>query len=66
MSEDPIVREVRAAREKHAAELGFDVKRIFEDLKRSERRRRTPLLEPPGPSVPAHAPSPSGVRFARR
>ncbi|HEV7671970.1 MAG TPA: hypothetical protein VGS22_25890 [Thermoanaerobaculia bacterium] len=34
---DPIVEEVRKIREEHAASFGFDLTRIFEDLKRNER-----------------------------
>jgi hypothetical protein len=30
---DPIVAEVRAAREAHAARFGFDLKAIFQDLR---------------------------------
>ncbi len=29
---DPIVAEVRAAREKHAAQFGYDLKAIFRDI----------------------------------
>lgn len=32
-SDDEIVTEVRAAREAHAARFGFDVTKIFEDLR---------------------------------
>jgi len=35
--EDPIVEEVRALRETHAARFNYDVDAIFEDLKRLER-----------------------------
>ena len=35
--EDPIVAEVRAIREAHTAECGYDLNRIFEDL-RSKRK----------------------------
>ncbi len=36
MWEDPIVAEVRAVREKLAAEFGFDVKAIFADLRKRQ------------------------------
>ncbi len=32
MFEDPIVEEVRAARQKHAAKFNFDLKKIAQDL----------------------------------
>jgi hypothetical protein len=34
---DPIVEEVRRIREAHAAQFDYDLSRIYEDLKRSER-----------------------------
>lgn len=34
--EDEIVEEVRAAREAYAARFDYDLKRIFEDLKKKE------------------------------
>jgi len=34
---DPIVEEVRRIREAHAAKFDYDLDRIFEDLKRSEK-----------------------------
>jgi hypothetical protein len=36
MWKDEIVEEVRKARHEHAAALGFDLRRIYEDLKRHE------------------------------
>lgn len=33
---DPIVSEVREAREKHAAQFGFDLKAIFDDIKKNQ------------------------------
>jgi hypothetical protein len=35
---DPIVEEVRKIREEHAARFGYDLKKIFEDLKEQERK----------------------------
>jgi len=35
---DPIVEEVRAAREAYAAQFDYDLKRMFEDLKSKEAR----------------------------
>jgi len=37
MWKDPIVEEVRAIREAHAAKFDYDLKRIFADLKEQER-----------------------------
>lgn len=33
---DPIVAEVRAVREKHAARFGYDVKEIFRDIRQQQ------------------------------
>lgn len=35
---DPIVEELRAVREEHAARHGHDLRRIYSDLKKKERR----------------------------
>lgn len=32
-AKDPIVAEVRAVREKHAAKFGYDIKEIFKDIR---------------------------------
>ena len=34
---DPIVAEVRSARDKHAARFGYDLKKIFRDIKESQK-----------------------------
>jgi hypothetical protein len=50
MSADPIVDEVRRIREEHAARFGYDLQKIFADLKRSEEARDvqdSPLVPPP-------------------
>ncbi len=36
MLKDPIVEEVRKARQKHASKFGYNLKLIFEDLKKQE------------------------------
>lgn len=36
MFEDPIVAEVRSARQEHAARFGYDLKRMAEDLRRRQ------------------------------
>jgi hypothetical protein len=38
MWDDPIVEEVRKAREEHAARFDYDLDRIFQDLKERERQ----------------------------
>jgi hypothetical protein len=38
MWQDPIVEEVRRARDKHAAKFDYDLKRIFADFKEQEKR----------------------------
>lgn len=37
MWQDPIVEEVRKARDEHAAKFDYDLKRIFADLREQER-----------------------------
>ena len=34
---DPIVDEVRSAREKHAAKFGYDINKIFQDIKERQK-----------------------------
>ncbi len=34
---DPIVSEVRTARDKHAAQFGYDLKEIFQDIKKQQK-----------------------------
>ena len=51
---DPIVSEVRAARDKHAAQFGYDLKKIFRDIKaRQETSGRDYVKYPSRPAVPA-------------
>jgi hypothetical protein len=40
MPKDPIVEEVRKARQKHASKFGYDLKLIFEDLKKQEAKSK--------------------------
>ena len=42
--DDEIVEEIRRRREAHAESLGYDLKRIIEDLQRQERESRTPVV----------------------
>ncbi len=67
MLDDEIVDEVRAVREAHAAKFGYNLRAIYEDLKKSEAEHIAaghPFIAPPSePSVPASA---QRVRFAHR
>ncbi len=48
MFKDPIVEEVRAARQKHAARFNYDLRKIAEDLKKKqEHSRPTTVSYPP-------------------
>ena len=50
---DPIVAEVRAARDKHAARLGYDIKDIFRDLRaRQAASGRKYVRYPSRPAIP--------------
>ena len=42
--DDEIVEEIRRRREAHAESLGYDLKRIIEDLQRQERESGTPVV----------------------
>ena len=45
---DALIREVRATRDQHAARFGYDLKRIFADIKaRQEVTGRTYITYPP-------------------
>jgi hypothetical protein len=48
MWEDPIVVEVRKARDEHAAKFGYDLRLIFEDIRRQEKESgRKTVTRPP-------------------
>jgi hypothetical protein len=64
-NEDPIVQEVRRIRQEHAARFDYDLRAIFDDLKRTEEARDqqlSPLLDPPDPGETA--PKPAQYRAA--
>lgn len=67
MLNDEIVDEVRAIRETHAAKFGYNLRAIYEDLKKSEAEHIAaghPFIAPPSaPSEPASA---QRIRFAHR
>ncbi len=44
---DPIVEEVREARQKHAERFNFDLHAICEDLKKKEKKLRNPIKSLP-------------------
>ena len=50
---DPIVEEVRAARDAYAAQFDYDLTRIFEDLKKKEQEDPAPRanLQPLKPAT---------------
>ena len=66
MLNDEIVEEVRAIREAHTKEFGYDLRAIFEDLKKSESAR----IVAGHPFVLSKAPMPNPsfqrIRFAHR
>ncbi len=66
MVNDEIVDEVRAVREAHAQEFGYDLRAIFADLKKSEVSR----IAAGHPFVPSEQSEPNApfqrIRFARR
>jgi hypothetical protein len=45
--DDEIVDEIRRRRQAHAESLGYDLKRIVEDLQRREKDSGTPVVERP-------------------
>lgn len=69
MTDDPIVSEVRRLRDEHAKSFGYDLRRIFADLKRSEEHRDTgksPMLEAPERDEARRTTDLNKVRFAGR
>ncbi|HPO14137.1 MAG TPA: hypothetical protein PLI09_11880 [Candidatus Hydrogenedentes bacterium] len=51
MTKDPIVEEVRAARQQHAARFDFDLKKIAEDIRQKRGQLKWPVA--PNPSKPS-------------
>jgi len=47
MFKDPIVEEVRAARQRHAAKFGYDLDAIVADLKRKQEQLDRPVVTLP-------------------
>jgi hypothetical protein len=49
---DPIVAEVRAARDKHAAQFGYDLKEVFRDIRtRQQSSGRKYVRYAPRPAI---------------
>lgn len=68
MLNDEIVDEVRAIRDAHAAKFGYDLRAIYEDLKKSEAEHIAaghPFVSPP-PTPPEPGSALQRTRFARR
>lgn len=66
---DSIISEVRKMRDQHAASLGYDLDRIYADLKAREQRHLSEgwQVVPPPPNPPAVADlALQRTRFARR
>ncbi len=47
MSHDPILDEIRKLREQHAAKFGFDLQRIYNDVKERERKSGRKIIPAP-------------------
>lgn len=64
---DPIVDEVRRARDAHAARFGYDLDAIFRDIKEQERasglRFVAGVARPAGPTQPPLAAGPARIAF---
>ena len=58
--DDEIVEEIRRRREAHAESLGYDLKRITEDLQRQERESGTPVVKR-APRTPQRVPKRSSA-----
>ena len=51
MFKDPIVEEVRADRQRHAAKFGYDLTAIVEDLKQKQEHLDRPVVTRPAKRV---------------
>ena len=60
MWKDPVVEEVRRIRDAHAAKFGYDLRAIFEDLKRQEKECGHKVV-----SFPPRRPSAARLAFRR-
>ncbi|MBF0235933.1 MAG: hypothetical protein HQK65_23305 [Desulfamplus sp.] len=55
MFEDPIVDEIRAARQKHAAKFNFDLKKIAQDLREKQKESKRNIV--------SYSPKPANLQF---
>lgn len=62
---DPIVDEVRAVRDAHAALFNYDLDAIFQDIKEQEKNSGLKFVSyPPRKTVPNHALVPTGTAIS--
>jgi hypothetical protein len=61
MTHDPIVDEVRAAREAYAAQFGFDLRAIHQDLKEQQAKSGHRLVQYPARRIQPSAPQDRNV-----
>jgi hypothetical protein len=52
MREDPIVEEVRKAREAHAAKFNYDLQAIYQDVKEQEKHSGRTFVSYPAKRIP--------------
>ena len=52
MRDDPIVEEVRKAREAHAAKFNYDLQAIYQDIKAQEQRSGRTFVSYPPKRIP--------------
>lgn len=63
MRSDPIIAQVRKVRDAYAKRFGYDLKRIFADLRMSERKRAADARPSAAPGAPA---KPKATKAAKR
>jgi hypothetical protein len=62
---DPIIDEIRKAREAHASKFNFDLDAIFRDIKEGEKQGRRKFVSfPPRKAEPNHVLRPTGAAIA--
>ncbi len=64
MWKDPIVEEVRTARDAYAKRFGYDLKRIFADVRKAEKKRAAAASK--GRTVKRVATAKQGTKRTRR
>jgi hypothetical protein len=63
---DPIVAEIRAVREEHAARFGYDVQAIFDDIRAREKASGRTYVQYPARRVAVDAEDRAGSAQANR